>query len=81
MSKTQYEEDEARVLMLISEAMVRVSWLSWIPHPFLHHSSHVQIRTPWVSRWLVKIDDESMGTGTASLDLRTIKGASDVLHR
>ena len=46
-----------------------------------HLGHHPQVRSPWISRWVVKIDDESLGTGSASLDLRSIKGASDVLQR
>ncbi|GAX77423.1 hypothetical protein CEUSTIGMA_g4868.t1 [Chlamydomonas eustigma] len=60
ISRSQYEEDEARVLMLIAEAMAR---------------------NPWVRKWVLKVDDEVMGCGHASLDLQGIKGAADVLKR
>ena len=59
-SKTQYEEDEMRVLLVIGEAMVR---------------------SPLVSKWLIKIDDEVMGCGIASFETKSIKGVPDILHR
>lgn len=39
------------------------------------------VRSPLVSKWLIKIDDEVMGCGIASFETRGIKGVPDVLSR
>lgn len=58
--QTQYELDEARILSVVAEAMVR---------------------SPLISKWLLKVDNEVMGCGHALLRVANIKGAPVVLER
>ena len=58
--QTQYEQDEAQILSVVAEAMVR---------------------SPLISKWLLKVDNEVMGCGHALLRVANIKGAPVVLER
>lgn len=44
-------------------------------------AAEAMVRNPRVARWLLKVDDEVMGCGTASFETKSIKGAPEVLER
>jgi hypothetical protein len=43
--------------------------------------SEAMVRSPWASKWLIKVDDEIGGAGHSFFDTLSIKGAADVLER
>jgi len=43
--------------------------------------AEAMVRSPWVSKWVLKVDDELLGCGHASFSTLAIKGAAEVLER
>jgi len=64
------------------------------PHALAHILAHTRtcthtraqlaeamVRSPWATKWLLKVDDELMGCGHAYFNTLSIRGAAEVLER